>query len=87
MLLQPAQIGGFAKDGVVLMRGVFTDWVESLRKGVEKNMQDPGPWGREYNQPGEPGRFFGDYCNWHRIDEYHNFMFNSQAPSLAAQLM
>jgi len=87
MVLQDTQIEEFENAGVVLMRGVFADWVETLRRGVEKNMRDPGPWGREYNQPGEPGRFFGDYCNWHRIDEYHDFIFNSPAAALAAQLM
>lgn len=87
MVLQDTQIEEFENAGVVLMRGVFANWVETLREGVEKNMRDPGPWGREYNQPGDPGRFFGDYCNWHRIDEYHDFIFNSPAAPLAAQLM
>ncbi len=87
MILEATQIEAFEKDGVVLMRGVFSEWIDRLRQGVEKNMQDPGPWGREYMQAGEPGRFFGDYCNWDRIGEYHDFMFNSPAASLAAQLM
>lgn len=87
MDLTDVDIERFEKDGVLLMRGVFSDWVDTLRNGVEKNMQEPGPWSREYNQAGEPGRFFGDYCNWQRIDEYRDFLFNSEAPSLAAQLM
>ena len=60
MVLTQAQVDDFEKDGVVVLRGVFSDWVDTLRDGVEKNMRDPGPFGREYNQPGDPGRFFGD---------------------------
>ncbi len=59
MILEATQIEAFEKDGVVLMRGVFSEWIDRLRQGVEKNMQDPGPWGREYMQAGEPGRFLG----------------------------
>ena len=87
MILEPSQIDEFEKHGVVLIRGVFSEWIDRLREGVEENMGDPGPWGREYIQAGEPGRFFGDYCNWDRIDEYRDFMFDSPAASLAAQLM
>jgi ectoine hydroxylase-related dioxygenase (phytanoyl-CoA dioxygenase family) len=87
MVLKDADIETFEKDGVLVMRGIFDDWIDTLCKGVEKNMRNPGPWGREYTQAGEPGRFFGDYCNWHRIGEYHDFLFNSEAPTLAAQLM
>jgi ectoine hydroxylase-related dioxygenase (phytanoyl-CoA dioxygenase family) len=87
MEINDADIGEFEKNGVLLLRGVFNNWVDTLRAGVESNMQTPGPWSREYIQPGEPGRFFGDYCNWQRIDQYRDFMFNSPAPGLAAQLM
>jgi ectoine hydroxylase-related dioxygenase (phytanoyl-CoA dioxygenase family) len=87
MQLTNADIEAFERDGVLLIRGAFSDWVDTLRTGVEKNMEQPGPWGREYITEGESGRFFGDYCNWPRIDEYRDFMFNSQAPALAAQLM
>ena len=81
------QVDAFERDGVVILRGVFSDWIETLRAGVEFNMNNPGPFGREYNQPGEAGRFFGDYCNWQRIPEYHDFMFNSPAAEIATQLM
>ena len=77
----------FQQDGVVLLRGVFNDWIDTLRQGVERNMRDPGPFGREYLEAGQQGRFFGDYCNWSRIDQYRQFMFDSNAPAIAAALM
>jgi hypothetical protein len=33
------------------------------------------------------GRFFGDYCNWDRIPEYRDFIFNSPAAETGRQLM
>lgn len=86
-LLTPQQVSAFARDGVILLRGVFDDWIEPLRSGVERNMQDPGPFGREYLEAAQAGRFFGDYCNWNRIEEYRRFMFESPAAEMAADLM
>ena len=59
-LLDANTIEAYRRDGVVLLEGVFGDWIDRLRAGVERNMVDPGPWGREYID-GERGRFFGDY--------------------------
>ncbi len=37
-LLSAQQIEEFRRDGVVLLRGVFGDWIERLRQGVDTNM-------------------------------------------------
>jgi ectoine hydroxylase-related dioxygenase (phytanoyl-CoA dioxygenase family) len=86
-LLTPDQVDEFRRDGVLQLRGVFGDWIDTLRAGVETNLRAPGPFGRDYLEPGQDGRFFGDYCNWNRIDEYRHFMFDSPAPEIAADLM
>jgi hypothetical protein len=39
-------IDEFQDDGVVLLKGVFNDWIELLRAGVDVNMNEPGPWAR-----------------------------------------
>jgi ectoine hydroxylase-related dioxygenase (phytanoyl-CoA dioxygenase family) len=77
----------FRQQGVAVIRGVFGDWVESLREGIEKNIAEPGPWAKQYTPPGQPGRFFGDYCNWQRIPEYQAFVHESPLGALGAQLM
>ena len=41
------QIDDFQRDGVLLLSGVFADWIETLRRGVDTNMANPGPTGRE----------------------------------------
>jgi ectoine hydroxylase-related dioxygenase (phytanoyl-CoA dioxygenase family) len=86
-VLQDSQVDEFQHDGVVLLKGVFSDWIELLREGIDVNMNVPGPWGREYLDQDQAGRFFGDYCNWNRIEQYRRFMFDSPAGAIAADLM
>ena len=82
-----ATAGRFRHDGVVHLQGVFSDWVEVLRAGVERNMRSPGPYTKEYEPEGSKGYFFGDYCNWSRVPEYRDFVYHSHAAALAARLM
>lgn len=50
-------IAAYQRDGVVLVKGLWADWVEELRAGVERNMADPGPYAAENLKPGDAGRF------------------------------
>src|SRR5689334_17231592 len=82
------QIDAYQGDGAVVLRGAFTDWVEQLRRGVEVNMAEPGPYGSENVTAGDGGgRFFDDYCTWQRIPEFTDFMQKSPAAAIAGQLM
>ncbi|MBO9408898.1 phytanoyl-CoA dioxygenase family protein [Shimia sp. R9_1] len=80
-------IDTFQTDGVVLIRGLFADHVETLRAGVARNMNAPGPFASNNEKAGETGRFFDDYCNWQRIPEFQEVIETSQAAEIAAQLM
>ncbi|WP_299424233.1 phytanoyl-CoA dioxygenase family protein [uncultured Shimia sp.] len=77
----------YQQDGVVLIRGLFADHIELLRKGVERNMADPGPYASNNEKAGQTGRFFDDYCNWQRIPEFQEVIETSEAAEVAAQLM
>ena len=79
----------FQQDGVIILRGVFEDWVEPLRRGLQRNIDNPQQFAFpcESNPRGEPGRFFDSYCNWQLIPEYFDFMSQSCAASLAGQFM
>lgn len=81
------QVQAYARDGAVLIKGLFADHVETLRKGVARNMAEPGPYAAENLRPGEAGRFFDDYCNWTRIAEFEQVIRDSAAAVVAAQLM
>ena len=87
MNLYSETLDAFRSDGAVLLKGYFTDWVEPLRRGVERNLAEPGPFQRIYTPQGGSGRFVGDYCNWARIPEYRDFVFASPAAEIARQLM
>ena len=80
-------IDTYQREGVVLIKGLWADWVDVIRKGVERNMAEPGPYAAENLKPGEGGRFFDDYCNWERIPEFADVIRNSAAAEVAAQLM
>ncbi len=84
-----ADIDAFRRDGAVLLRGVFDDWVEPLRAGLARNLDDPGSYAFpcESNPSGAAGRFFDSYCNWQLIPEYLDFVAHSCAASLAGQFM
>ena len=79
----------FQRDGVVLMAGAFTDWVDPLRAGLDRILAAPEHYAFpcESTRPGEPGRFFDAYCNWQRVPEFADFVLRSAAASIAGQLM
>ncbi len=81
------QVADYRRDGAVCLRGCFEDWVEPLRRGVERNIAEPGPIFTEHRLDGGGGRFFEDYCNWQRIAEYRDFVLSSPAAGIAARFM
>ena len=62
-LLSETDIESYARDGAVLVRGLFAQHVDRIAAGISFNMDHPGPYAAENLKPGETGRFFDDYCN------------------------
>jgi len=77
----------YARDGVVVLRGLFTEQMDMIADAIEENMANPGPYAAENLLPGEQGRFFDDYCNWQRIPALAEVIYKSQAGRVAAALM
>jgi len=75
-MVNKATIESFQDDGIAFLPGLFKPHVKSLRVGVQKNIDEPGPFAAENLKEGEAGRFFDDYCNWQRIDEFRNVVFD-----------
>jgi len=86
-LLTQEHIETYRDEGVVLIKALFHDHVETLRRGVERNMAEPGPYAAENLHKGEAGRFFDDYCNWTRIPEFGQVIEDSAVAEVAADLM
>ncbi|WP_010223137.1 phytanoyl-CoA dioxygenase family protein, partial [Pseudomonas donghuensis] len=82
-----ADIEQFQREGAVVLRGVFRDWIEPLREGFEQNLAAPSAFAIENVGSGEGGRFFEDYCNWQRIPAFKDFVLNSPAAAIAGALM
>lgn len=83
--MTPEQISAFQRDGAVVVRGVFSQWLDRMAEGIDANMASPGEYASE-NAVSE-GRFFDDYCNWTRIPAFEDVIRNSPAAELAAQAM
>lgn len=77
----------FQRDGAICLRGVFGPWVETLRAGVESNRETPGPYFAENVSDEGGGSFWDDYCNWGRIPEFREFLFDSDIAPLAAAVL
>jgi ectoine hydroxylase-related dioxygenase (phytanoyl-CoA dioxygenase family) len=86
-LISQNDIDTFAKDGVVLIRGLFAGHLHDLQAGIDRNMSEPGPYAAENLHKHETGRFFDDYCNWQRIPEFRSVILGSPAAEIAADLM
>lgn len=66
---------------------LFADHIETLRRGVDRNLAQPGEYAAENLRRGETGRFFDDYCNWTRIPEFEEVIRDSAVAEAAADLM
>lgn len=77
----------FQRDGVVLLRGVFAEWVDRLAEAVEATLASPSPRERSYRPDDGSAAFFQDYCNYDRLPGLRAFVYESAAGRVAAQLM
>lgn len=86
-LLNKSDIDTYQRDGVIIVRGLFKDHVDTLRAGIARNMESPSSYASNNDKAGEKGLFFDDYCNWQRIAEFQKVIEGSPAAKVAADLM
>ena len=87
LLITKKMIDNFKELGITFIPNLFKNHVDNLRKGIEFNMQNPGPYAAENLHKHEQGRFFDDYCNWKRIPEFKKAIFDNEIINAAAKLM
>ena len=85
MHLSKKQIKDYQKFGVIIIKNIFKNWIEPLRVGFQKVLNNPGKHARENITNNDKGRFFEDYCNWERIKEFKDCIFNSPAANIVAE--
>ena len=88
MLLDKKIIDFYQKQGVVLLKNVLSkNWINILKAGIIKNFNNPSKYKCVYEKSKDIELFYDDYCNWQRIFEYKDFLFNSGIASIASQLI
>ncbi len=88
MTLDKKKINFYQEKGVVLLKNIISqDWLKKLEKGIKKNFKNPSKYKCVYEKNGTKELFYDDYCNWQRINEYKDFLFNSEITNIALELM
>ena len=88
LMVTDEQVRTFAADGVVCLRGAFgPEWIESLRRGIQKNIAEPSDRARFWDRDAEGRTCFFDNQSWLHIDEYRDFAVDSPAAEVAGRLL
>ncbi len=87
-ILSPEQVETFRQDGVVFLPGLFEiEWLDLLARGIEADMANPGPrFEARASDGGEPS-YFESFWMWSEIPEFRQFVFESPAAQIAAELL
>ena len=86
--LTPDVVAAFERDGAVCIRQLLTPAeVALVREGIDTNIAQPSPRAKVASQPGDPGFFIEDFCNWQHIHSYRRAIFDSAMAMAAGALM
>ena len=84
----PDVVAAFESDGAVCIRQLLTPAeVALIRDGIDTNIARPSPRAKIASQPGDPGFFIEDFCNWQHIETYRRAIFDSALAAAAGALM
>jgi ectoine hydroxylase-related dioxygenase (phytanoyl-CoA dioxygenase family) len=86
-LITDNQVNDYQRDGVLLLKGAFQDWIPLLSRGAESNARNPSERALTHTADTQTGKFLEDFCSWQRIREYYRFVHDSPLGSIAARLM
>ena len=88
MILKKIIINEYKNNGVVILKNIIDPfWLKTLSKGINKNFENPSKFKCVYEKENKKELFYDDYCNWQRIDEYKDFIKNSNIAKIAMKLM
>src|SRR5260370_38583212 len=78
----------FVRDGAVCIRGLFSETeLACVAQGIERNLNAPSASAKVASAADDPGFFFQDFCNWQRIPEYRDLIFQSAAGCESARAL
>ncbi len=78
----------YERDGVVCIRGQFDqEWIDRMRTACERDMAEAKGRMAEILDEGGSGRFYFKVFMWQDDDDFRDYVFNSPAPQIAADVM
>tara|TARA_B110001469_G_scaffold40050_1_gene39684 strand:+ start:597 stop:1442 length:846 start_codon:yes stop_codon:yes gene_type:complete len=87
-ILTQHQIDQFKADGAVFLKGKFSSqWIEQLTHGIDANMKHPSPRFARHTKDDDAPGYFEDFWVWDRHQGFENFVFQSPAAKIAAELL
>jgi len=87
-VVDSALVEAFRRDGAVCVRGAFSEQDLALvETAIEANLAEPSERALVASRPGDPGRFFEDFCNWQRLPDLEQVARDSPAAAIAGELM
>ncbi len=87
-LVDDDAIEAFARDGVIVLRGILNpDEVSLVGVGIDKALAAPSKRVKHVSDPDESGAFVEDFLRWSDVDEIKHLAFGSRVGEAAAALM
>ena len=84
--LTAGEIAAYDEHGVVVARGLFPDhWLARMAAAVDHAIENPTPYGAGVSMEGE--LFTGDLFLWKTYDEFRDWIYQSPAALIAAQVL
>ena len=87
-ILTQHEIDQFKVDGAVFLKGKFSSqWIEELTYGIDANMKHPSPRFATHTKDDDAPGYFEDFWIWDCHQGFENFVFQSPAAKIAAELL
>ena len=87
-LVSPSDIEAYARDGVLVVRGLLTaEEVELARAGIAGVLDEPSMLAQVASGVDDPGRFVEDFRRWGDVPQIEQLARESRVPEVAAALL
>ena len=82
------EIEKFNKEGAVFLSKKFNiDWIEKLKKGIERDIKNPSPRFKSHTIKFNSPAYLEDYWTWDLVPEFKDFVYNSPYAKIASELL
>ena len=87
-ILSENEIRQFREEGAVFLKNKFNiNWINKLKKGIERDINNPSPRFKSHTIEKNVPAYLEDYWTWHLIPEFKEFVYKSPYAQIASELM